>query len=252
MKLGHSNQSFNSTAAAAERNDRVLNTRKRALETELEKRNEKLKRLDECGHTVDKIFTVCTNYKPSDEEKEDRPVSEVSSVNLELPSNISFGNSDEKLLNEEPTKSDAKTQTFEFDYLFKENAKQEPFTEAYFRSDDDKVKFYTRVPCFDILMTTFNFVSPHSTRRSPSLSLFQEFIMVLMKLRLYVPLQDLAYRFDISLSTVSRIFLAWMTVVDIRLSPLISWPECEDLWRTMPKCFQYSFGQKNNCHYRLF
>ena len=35
--------------------------------------------------TVDKIFTVtvCTNYETSDEEKEDRPVSDVSSVNLE-------------------------------------------------------------------------------------------------------------------------------------------------------------------------
>ena len=35
-----------------------------------------------------------------------------------------------------------------------------------------------------------------------------------------------------------------MTVMDIRLSPLISWSECEDLWHTMPKCFQYSFGKK--------
>ena len=99
-------------------------------------------------------------------------------------------------------------------------SKREPFTEAYFRSDDDKVKFYSGLPGFDILMTTFNFVSPHSTRRSPSLSLFQEFIMVLI---------NLAYRFDISLSTVSRIFSTWMTVMDIRLSPLISWPEREDL-----------------------
>ena len=91
-------QSFNSPAAAAERNDRVLNRRKRALETELERRNKKLKRLDECGHTVDKILTatVCTNYEPSDEEeKEDWPVSDVSSVNLELSSSISYGNSNE-------------------------------------------------------------------------------------------------------------------------------------------------------------
>ena len=149
-------------------------------------------------------------------------------------------------------KSDTKTQTSEFDYLFKETAKQESFTEVYFKCCDDKVKYYTGLPGLDMLMTTFNFVSPHSTRRSPSLSLFQDFIMVLKKLRLNVPLQDLAHRFDISLSTVSRIFSAWMTIMDIRLSPLISWPECEDLWCTMPKCFQYSFGKKNNCHYRLF
>ena len=118
LKFGHSKKSLNSSAAAAERNDRVLNRRKRALETELEKRNEKLKRLDDCGHTVDKTFTVtvCNNYEPSDEEiEEDRPVSDVSSANLELPSNISFGNSNKNLMNEEPTKSDAKTQTYEFD-----------------------------------------------------------------------------------------------------------------------------------------
>ena len=59
-----------------------------------------------------------------------------------------------------------------------------------------------------------------------------------------MPHQNLPYRFDISLSTVPRIVSAWMTVMDIRLSHLISWPEREDLWCTMPKCFQYSFGKK--------
>ena len=62
------------------------------------------------------------------------------------------------------------------------------------------------------------------------MSLFQELIMVLMKLRLNVPLQDLAYRFDISLSTVSRTFSTWLTVMDIRLSPIIRWLERDELW----------------------
>ena len=35
-----------------------------------------------------------------------------------------------------------------------------------------------------------------------------------------------------------------MVVMDARLSPLISWPDREDLWATMPQCFQYSFGKK--------
>ena len=75
-----------------------------------------------------KFYYHCLYYEPSDEEKEDGPVSDVSSVNIEFLSNISFGNSIENVMNEEPTKSDAKTQTSEFDYLFKETAKQEPFT----------------------------------------------------------------------------------------------------------------------------
>ena len=35
-----------------------------------------------------------------------------------------------------------------------------------------------------------------------------------------------------------------MVVMDVRLWPLIKWPECEELWRTMAQCFQHSFGKK--------
>ena len=65
-----------------------------------------------------------------------------------------------------------------------------------------------------------------------------------MKLRLNMPLEDLAYRFNVLVSTVSRTFHAWMVVMDVRLRPLIKWPEREELWRTMPQCFQHSFGKK--------
>ena len=52
------------------------------------------------------------------------------------------------------------------------------------------------------------------------------------------------YRFKVSHATVSRIFSPWLVVMDTRLFPLISWPEREQLWRTMPQCFMYSFGKK--------
>lgn len=41
--------------------------------------------------------------------------------------------------------------------------------------------------------------------------------MVLIKLRLKVPFQDLAFRFMVSLSTVSRIFSKWINVMYCRL-----------------------------------
>ena len=69
--------------------------------------------------------------------------------------------------------------------------------------------------------------------------------MVLMKLRLNMPFKDHAYRFkNISVSSISRTFSAWMIAMDIRLSPLILWPEREALWATMCLSFQYSFGKK--------
>ena len=35
-----------------------------------------------------------------------------------------------------------------------------------------------------------------------------------------------------------------MVALDVRLTPLNKWPEREDLWRTMPQCFKYAFGNK--------
>ena len=122
----------------------------------------------------------------------------------------------------------AATQTTEFDYLFCSSVQQkQPFTEDYFQHSDDKTRFYTGLPDFHSLSRTVEFVSPYVARRTKTLSLFQEFPMVLVKLRLNVSNLDLAYRFEVFLSTG---FKARMEVLDLRLSPLISWPEREELW----------------------
>ena len=142
----------------------------------------------------------------------------------------------------EATTSDSSCQTDEFKYMFSRKGYQAP-TRDFFDSDS-KVLFYTGLPSLEILMVVFEHVSPHVTRKTLSLNRFQEFVIVLMKLRLNMPLQDLAYRFQVSHSTVSRIFSSWLVVMDTRLFPLISWPEREQLWRTMPQCFMYSFGKK--------
>ena len=152
----------------------------------------------------------------------------------------------ESVMNVEPEsgKTGTATQTEEFEYLFCTSASRPPFNEMYFANDDEKVRFYTRLPAYDVLKTVYQNVSPFVIRKSPTLSKFQECVLTLMKLKLNMPMHDLAYRFGISLPTVSRIFLAWMVVLDVRLAPLIKWPDREDLWRTMPQCFQFSFGNK--------
>ena len=68
--------------------------------------------------------------------------------------------------------------------------------------------------------------------------------MVLVKLRIAVPHLDLAYRLRISTSVVSRILSTWLTVMDVRLAPLVKWPGRDELYRTMPRCFLDSFGRK--------
>ena len=106
------------------------------------------------------------------------------------------------------------------------------------------MRFYTGLPSYEVLLVIFEHVAPDVTRCTQSLDRFQEFVLLLMKLRLNVPLQDLAYQFNISLTTASRIFSFWMVVLDAKLSTLVFWPEREQLRNTMPLCFQYAFGKK--------
>ena len=140
--------------------------------------------------------------------------------------------------------TDSSTQTEEFDYLFTHLSTSKPFDQNYFRDDNMKVSFYTGLPTYEVLKATLIHVSPFVKRRTQNLTLFQEIIMVLMKLRLNVPHQDLAYRFGVSQSTLSRTFAHWLFIMDVRLSLLTRWPEREELWRTMPQCFRFSFGTK--------
>ena len=76
------------------------------------------------------------------------------------------------------------------------------------------------------------------------LSLFQQFICSLMKLQLNSPGPFLTSLFDVSAASVLRLFIKWLAQMDIRLQDLIIWPDRESLQKTMPECFQESFGKK--------
>ena len=98
------------------------------------------------------------------------------------------------------------------------------------------MKFYTGLASFNVLKTVFIVDPPITT--STKLSSFQEFVLTLMKVRLDSPLKDLAYRFRISVTTVSCIFVKWL---DVRLSScLIRWPDRDSLRKTLPQCFRVS------------
>ena len=91
---------------------------------------------------------------------------------------------------------------------------------------DERVKFYTGLPSYVILMAVFSFVSAHIPESCSlnSLTNFQQFLMVLMKLRLNLFDKDLAYRFGVSQSTVSRYFKKWIEIMFIHFQPLVKWP----------------------------
>jgi len=113
-----------------------------------------------------------------------------------------------------------------------------------FVDDDERVKYYTGLPNFKVLKLLFEFLHKH-VPCGKSLEQFQELLLVLAKLRLNLGLQDIAYRCNIHVATVSRILRKWISIMSTRLTPCcIIWPERDDLRKTMPLCFKQSFGSK--------
>ena len=78
----------------------------------------------------------------------------------------------------------------------------------FFLSDDSKVHYYIGLTKCALLLSTFEFVMKPFCNGEKWAFYWHSFLIVLLKLRLNLGLQDLAYRLNVSLATVSRSFHA--------------------------------------------
>ena len=84
---------------------------------------------------------------------------------------------------------------------------QSNLEEDAFSNNDEKVAFYTGLPNWKVLSVLLEYLESNLLLYS-SLSPFQQLLMTLMRLRLNLSGQDLAYRFRVHKSTISpSIFL---------------------------------------------
>ena len=70
------------------------------------------------------------------------------------------------------------------------------------------------------------------------MSIFEEFILTLMTLRLGLFQKDLAHRFSVSKTTVSIVFNTWVRFMRVELEPLIRLPRKEVLHQYLPNIFK--------------
>ena len=120
---------------------------------------------------------------------------------------------------------------------------QVPYSSEFFTGNDEKVKFFTGLGSYVVLMSLFNYLE-NALPAKASLTKFQCLILTLMKLRLNLSNLFLSFHFNVSPSTVSRVFNDFVDVMYIRLKPLIHWPDREMLRKTMPMQFRKHFGKK--------
>ena len=71
-----------------------------------------------------------------------------------------------------------------------------------------------------------------------SLTLEQEFLLTMMRLRLGLLTGDLANRFKVSNSLVSTVFTTWVRLMSLELRWLINWPNRNIIRRNLPSMFR--------------
>ena len=163
--------------------------------------------------------------------------------------------------------------TNEIDTLKEENArlkakltnnkqlKRELFVDDVLKNDES-VKFYTGIPNLACLMMIFNLLRPFaeklkywdknkekevryqkdSSKKKPGkqrlLTIMEEFILTLVRLRLGLLSRHLSDIFGVSEGSVSKVFTTWVCFLSrVFRDILLKWPCKEDIKKTLPRSF---------------
>ncbi|XP_060595512.1 uncharacterized protein LOC132749670 [Ruditapes philippinarum] len=129
-------------------------------------------------------------------------------------------------------------------------------------TDPKSLQFYTGFSSYTLLLNVYNLLRPTAEKmtrwsqiqrkrmgysqeintdisfRSESTPLIDQFFMFLVKIRLGLFQQDIACRFNVSQSTVSRIIITWANFMYFQLGSIPIWPSREKVNKFMPDCFK--------------
>ena len=128
----------------------------------------------------------------------------------------------------------------------------ERFCMEGFIENNDAINFYTsfqtysHLICFNYLGNAVNHLNyrgsetstSHRTKSQRALSPLNEFFLTLCRLRCGLLEQDLAFRFQICQSTVSRIVTTWINFLYYKFRDIPIWPSREQVHITMPGQFR--------------
>lgn len=144
-----------------------------------------------------------------------------------------------------------------------ERVQAETFNIDRFKHNKHHFKFYTGFENYEVFKIVLEYlqpaakslnywgsntnmkkmVSPDINKRGSkrAMSVEEEFFMTLVRLRCAFPVEDMAVRFNVSSSSVSRIFITWIDFLFTQLRLLPIWASRETVQDTMPFCFKNKY-----------
>ncbi|XP_067664654.1 uncharacterized protein [Haliotis asinina] len=141
--------------------------------------------------------------------------------------------------------------------LLKQQLTIERFGLERFAGNDDLIQYYTSFRSYKLFRQFFEFVKPSASNmcsmyyacanaislagRPRNMALIDEMFMFFVRLRLGLPEQDLAVRFNCHISTVSRKIITWSNLLYFVLGSIPIWPSRVTVDRYMPPEFQITY-----------
>lgn len=124
----------------------------------------------------------------------------------------------------------------------RESVEKMSLSESSLKNDAEKVRFYTGLPNYFVLETVMWLLAPHMDgMKNIKLSKFQQLLLTLMRLRLDLRNQDLAYRFGVKVSTVTRTVHQMVSIMSSTLVPTaVFWPSRAELRKNLPAALRSS------------
>ncbi|XP_057293202.1 uncharacterized protein LOC130621831 [Hydractinia symbiolongicarpus] len=177
----------------------------------------------------------------------------------------------EEALQQEIQKLEATIATMKVEITKKENSllaeinslqtevDENKFTVDRFKHNTAHFKFYTGFESYEMFKLVLEYLQPAADsliywgsntnientktyngkrERSRATTAETEFFMILIRLRCGFPIEDMAIRFNMSTSNVSRIFITWIDFLHTQLRVLPIWASKKTVAETMPKCFK--------------
>ena len=195
----------------------------------------------------------------------------VSCIEESLPSINEQVDMDTSFVSICPIMSDASTQTeITMDHLkmFDNNElqnekkmKRKIMVEAVLDSNESCM-FWTGIPKLSVLMFIFDWILPcaknvklwlgnknlqkqskYCSPKKRMLSLFEEFILTLIKIRRGFDNEETGHLLGVSKSHVSHVFITWVNLLHDCTKPLLEWPTAEMIRFNLPKSFKKHFPE---------
>ncbi|XP_028394502.1 uncharacterized protein LOC114518698 [Dendronephthya gigantea] len=200
-------------------------------------------------------YSQCSSSETSKEIRDDAVTSEINSTVVEIEDPIN------KIKKEMAILEDEKQQLQKQHEEDIKKVQLSAFRLERFIGSDNDFRFYTGFPNYSSFKAFYGYLSPacehlvyHGSNTAPitsasqtkcgkqrSMSPEQELFLVLTRLRLGLLLQDIAHRFNISTSSVSRIFKTWIPFMHQRLRTLPICPSRKFIQDNMPSCFKHVY-----------